>query len=154
MYYVESNGAHHDGVNSGVDPHAADWQATAAAGFGMYRAVTFSTPAGSAEAGLGPRYALAPRIGREFGDRFAIEAGYTVQDGDFEIASGGRKTAFDANTHAVHLDLIAYLRQRSVRFRPYFVVGAGAKFYHGVEQPAPRPLGEFGSFGVRWTAVP
>ena len=125
---------------------AADWEATAAAGFGMYHAVSYHSPAGAAEAGIGPRYGLGAIIGRRFGTRFAVEAAYTFQDGDFEISSGGRKTAYDANTHAIHADLLSYLGPRFVNLRPYAVVGGGVKFYHGVEQPGTRPLGEFGSF--------
>src|SRR5689334_17916361 len=79
---------------------AADWQATAAAGFGRYRAISFTTPAGSADAGIGARYVLNASIGRKIASRFAIEGAWTFQDGDYELASGGRKTAFDANTHA------------------------------------------------------
>jgi len=125
---------------------AADWQVTGAAGFGAYHYLTYQAPAGAASAGIGPRYALEATIGRQFGGRFAVEAAYSFQDGDFEIASGGRKTAFDANAHAVHVDLLVYLRRRSAALRPYAVAGAGAKFYHGVEAMNPRPLAEFGSF--------
>lgn len=124
----------------------ADWQATVAAGFGAYHPLASQTPAGTAEAGIGPRFAVAAAVGRQFGDRFAVEGAYTFQDGDFEIASGGRKTAFDALAHSLHGDLLVYLRRRSAILRPYAVAGAGAKIYRGVEQPASRPLGEFGSF--------
>ena len=126
---------------------AGDWQATAAAGFGSYHPLTFSAPAGTAEAGIGPRYMLNAAVGRRFGEHFAIEGVWTFQDGDFEISSGGVKTAFDANAHAVHGDVLGYLLPRSSRFRPYVVGGAGGKFYHGQEPPNPaRPLAQFGGF--------
>lgn len=144
---------------------AADWQATAAAGFGRYHPAGFSTTAGNAEAGIGARYVLNAAAGRKIGERFAVEGAWTFQDGDFEIASGGRKTAFDANTHAIHADLIGYLLRPQRKLRPFVVGGVGAKFYHGIEIPGPRPLAEFGSFrdgvdtrplltfggGVEWT---
>ena len=147
---------------------AADWQFTAGAGFGRYHPAAFSTPAGNAEAGIGARYVLNATAGRKISDRFAIEGAWTFQDGDFEIASGGRKTAFDANTHAVHADVIGYLLRPQRKLKPFLAGGAGAKFYHGVEVPGPRPLGEFGSFrdgvdtrplitcggGVEWTISP
>lgn len=144
---------------------AADWQFTAAAGFGAYHPVTYRSPAGPAQAGIGPRYTLEAAAGRQWGERFALEAAWSFQDGDFEISSGGRKTAFDANSHAAHVDVVAYLRRASAGLRPYAVAGAGAKFYHGIEAMNPRPLGEFGSFrdgvdmramlafggGIEWT---
>ena len=134
----------------------------------MYRALTYRAPAGVASAVIGPRYALDAKIGRRFLERFAVEAAYSFQDGDYEIASGGRKTAFDAHTHAIHGDVSAYLRRSSQALRPYLVVGTGAKFYQGIEQPHPRPLNEFGGFrqgvdaralltfgaGVEWTFGP
>ena len=125
---------------------AADWEATAGGGFGRYHPISLMAPSGAGTAGIGARYALNAAIARVLGEHLAVEAAWTFQDGDFEIASGGAKTAFDANTHALHFGLIGYLRRRSRRLRPYVVAGVGAKFYHGVEAPAPRPLGEFGSF--------
>jgi hypothetical protein len=125
---------------------AGDWQATAGAGFGSYHPVTFSAPDGSAQAGIGPRFLLNASIGRQIGRHFAVEGAWTFQDGDFELASGTTKTAFDATAQAVHADLLGYLRARSSRWRPFVVAGTGAKFYKGSETPAPRPLSEFGSF--------
>ncbi len=125
---------------------AADWQATAAVGFGQYHPVTFSGPAGTANAGIGARYVLNAAVGRAVGERFAVEAGWLFQDGDFEIASGGTKTAFDANAHAVYADLIWHVVRRTAKLRPFFEAGSGAKFYRGIEKPAPRPLAQFGSF--------
>src|SRR5689334_5604315 len=81
---------------------AADWQATAAAGFGSYHPITFSAPSGNAEAGIGSRYVLNAAVRRAIRDHLAIEAAWTFQDGDFELTSHGTKTAFDANTHAFH----------------------------------------------------
>jgi len=123
---------------------AADWQFSAGAGFGSYHPVTFTSAAGNAQAGIGPRTVLDAAGGRRISDRFAIEAAWTYQDGDFELASGGTKTAFDADAHAVHADSLGYLRRS--RMRPYLVGGAGAKFYHGSEPPGSRPLAQFGSF--------
>jgi len=125
---------------------AGDWQATATAGFGAYHPVTFSAPAGSAQAGIGPRFVLNAAIGRQIGRHLAVEGAWTYQDGDFELSSGGTKTAFDASAQAVHADLLGYLRPRSSRWRPFVVAGAGAKFYTGSETPASRPLSQFGSF--------
>lgn len=125
---------------------AGDWQATAAAGFGQYHPLAFHTPAGAAEAGIGPRYALSATVGRQFAGHFALELGWTLQDGDFELSSGSRKTAFDANAHSLHGDLLVYLRRPAAKLRPYVMAAAGVKIYRGLEAPLPRPLGEFGSF--------
>lgn len=125
---------------------AADWQITGGAGFGAYHPLSYQAPAGKAQEGIGPRYALTVSGGRRFGGRFALEGAWAFQDGDFELSSGGRKTAFDANAHAIHADLLYYLRQPEATLRPYLVAGAGARFYHGIEAMNPRPLAEFGSF--------
>jgi len=125
---------------------AADWEATGAVGFGLYHPLGYTVPAGQADAGIGPRYALDAEVGRRLSDRFAVRVAYTFQDGDFELHATGRKTAFDANAHAIHGDLVFYPLRRSSALRPYLAAGAGAKFYNGIEKPAPRPLEEFGSF--------
>jgi hypothetical protein len=108
--------------------------------------VTFSAPAGSAQAGIGARFLLNAAIGRQIGQHLAVEGVWTYQDGDFELSSSGTKTAFDASAQAVHADFLGYLRSRSRRWRPFAAAGAGAKFYTGSETPAPRPLSQFGSF--------
>jgi hypothetical protein len=125
---------------------AGDWQVTAGAGFGAYRSVTFSGPAGNAQAGIGRRFVLNAAGGRQIGEHLAVEGDWTYQDGDFELSSRGTKTAFDASAQAVHAALLGYLRPRSSRWRPFLAAGAGAKFYTGSETPAERPLSQFGSF--------
>lgn len=124
----------------------ADWQATATAGFGRYDYLSFRSPAGTAEAGIGARYILEASIGRLLTEHLAIEGAWTFQDGDFELKSGGQKTAFDANAHSVHGDLYYYFRGRETRLRPFAVGGAGVKFYRGIEAVRPRPLAAYGMF--------
>jgi hypothetical protein len=125
---------------------AGDWQATAAAGFGAYHPMAVHAPTGTAEAGIGPRFALNAAAGRQLGQHFAVEGAWIYQDGDFELSSGGTKTAFDASAQAVHADLLGYIRRRSSAWRPFVLGGAGAKLYTGSETTAPRPLSQFGSF--------
>jgi hypothetical protein len=125
---------------------AADWQATASAGFGKYHYVSLDAPSATGDAGIGARYALDASIGRAIGEHLAIEGAWTFQDGDFEIRSGAQKTAFDAHAHSIHGDLYYYIRQRSVRVRPFAEFGAGVKLYQGIETVRPRPLAVLGSF--------
>jgi len=152
----------------GIPCLAGDWEATAGAGFGIYHYVTFNSPAGSAEAGIGPRYALNAFVSRKLGPKLMVEGGWLFQDGDFELKSGSAKTAFDANTHAAYADVVWKFRPEESKFRPFIEGGSGAKFYRGIEQPGPRPLAEFGSFhdgtdvrplillgaGVEWSMKP
>src|ERR1051325_9570371 len=125
---------------------ASDWQATASVGFGKYHYVSFDGPARSGEAGIGARYILDAAIGRALGDHLAIEGAWTFQDGDFEIKSGGAKTAFDAHAHSFHADLYLYPRGRNAWVRPFVDGGLGIRLYQGIETVAPRPLAAFGAF--------
>src|SRR5579871_2691411 len=95
----------------------SDWEATGAVGFGLYHPLTYTAPAGTAQEGIGPRYAIEVEGGRHLSDRFLVELQYAFQDGDFELSSGGRKTAFDANAHAISGNLLTYI-SRSHRWRP------------------------------------
>jgi hypothetical protein len=134
---------------SGASAGAAlggDWQATASGGFGKYRYVSLSSTSGTGDAGIGARYVLDAAIGRALGEHLAMEGAWTFQDGDFEIRSGGQKTAFDAHAHSFHGDFYYYWRGRSVRLRPFVEGGAGVKLYQGIEDVRPRPLAAFGSF--------
>ena len=147
---------------------AADWEVLAAAGFGQYHPVTYTAPAGTASAGIGARYALNAGVGRRIGERFMVEGGWIFQDGDFEIASGGMKTAFDGHSHAIYADLRGNLLKRPSKLQPFLEGGGGVRFYSGIEQPHPHPLAQFGSFrdgtdarvlltaggGLEWTLSP
>lgn len=125
---------------------AQTWQATASVGFGKYHYVGLQGPDGSGEAGIGARYVLDAAIGRALGQHFALEGAWTFQDGDFEIKSGGQKTAFDAHANSFHGDLFYYFRGRNARLRPFVDGGVGVKVYQGIETVRPRPLADFGAF--------
>jgi hypothetical protein len=122
------------------------WEATAAVGFGLYHPATYTAPAGTAEAGIGPRYILNAVGGRNFGSRFMLEAGWMFQDGDFELHANGTKTAFDAHAHSVYVNFVGYLLKRPTRWRPFVEGGSGVKFYTGQEAEHPRPLDQYGMF--------
>ncbi len=129
-----------------VGGSTADWQISGAAGFGNYGSQVITTPAGTAQAGIGPRFVLNAAIGCQFGEHLAVEGAWTYQDGDFQLSSGGTKTAFDASAQALHADLLWFVPVRAEHLRPYLVGGTGGKFYTGSEVPGPRPLAQFGSF--------
>jgi hypothetical protein len=93
-----------------VGGSTADWQITAAAGFGTYGSQAITAQAGTAQAGIGPRFVLNAAIGRQFGEHLAVEGAWTYQDGDFQLSSGGTKTAFDASAQALHADLLWFQR--------------------------------------------
>ncbi len=133
---------------------AQDWSATAFGGFWFYHPVGLTASFGSASAAPGPRIVLGAMVGHALGDHFAVEGGWTYQDGDFQLVSGATKTAFDADADSFHADLLYYLRPRSSRLRPYFVAGTGAKLYHGTETPSPRPLEQFAVFHDGFVAEP
>ncbi len=125
---------------------AQNLQVFGGVGFGSYHPVSFTSPAGSAFAAPGQRFVLNALVERQLSDHFAIEAGWTYQDGDYQLVSGATKTAFDAGAQVLRADVIGYLRPRSKRLRPYVVGGTGIKLYQGSETPSPRPLAQFGSF--------
>ncbi|GEM_PF-5687252 len=125
---------------------AADWHAGAGAGYGLYNSAKITAPAGTAETSIGPRYALTAYGGRRITDYVDLDGAWTFQDGDFEIRSGGRKTAFDAHAHSVHGSLVAYFLRSHSTLRPFVEAGGGVKFYQGIEAPSTRPLEEFATF--------
>jgi hypothetical protein len=131
-----------------------NWSVTAFGGFGLYHPVSLTAPFGSASAAPGSRIVLGAFLGRRLTDRFTVEAGWTYQDGDFQIMSGPAKTAFDADADAFHAGLLYYLRSSASRLRPYLVASAGAKLFHGTETPSPRPLEQFAVFHDGFVAEP
>jgi hypothetical protein len=115
-----------------------------AAGFGFYHDATIATPAGEAQAGFGPRFAVSVMVAHRFQTHFAGEFRYIFQDGDSELRSGALEANLDAHAQSLLGDLLIFARSRRPKLQPYGAAGFGVKIYQATEVPrAGRPLMNF-----------
>jgi len=114
-------------------------------GYGFYRNATIYTAAGDATAGIRNRFAAGAVIGEDLYEHISGELRYTYQDGDPFVSAAGASGSVRGNenggSHAFDYALLFHLKPRASKLRPFFEVGAGAKYYRpNGPEPDPQPL--------------
>jgi opacity protein-like surface antigen len=106
-------------------------------GYGFYRAATVYTPAGDATAGIRNRFAAGAVVGEDLYQYISGELRYLYQDGDPFVSSGSLRGNENGGSHAFDYSLLFHLKPREAKLRPFFAIGAGAKYYR-VNGPEPQ----------------
>ena len=111
------------------------------AGYGAYRNASVDAPSGAATAGIGNRFVVGAVAGEDLYPHLSGEIRYLYQDGDPFISAGATRANIQGQSHAVHYDFLIEARRREYRLRPYFVTGAGIKYYRITgPEPLVQPL--------------
>jgi hypothetical protein len=117
------------------------WELGGAAGYGLYRGASATSPALSGTAGFDPGFALSGVLGN---DRFRYIGGdvrYTYLRNDLRISAGGTKATASGDSQALHYDVLFHATPRESSLRPYLAAGAGIKWFRGTgAEPAYQPL--------------
>lgn len=125
-------------------PVLAQWRIGGGGGYGFTTNGTVKTNAGSADAGLKPGPAGTAFVGQDLLPHLGGEIRYTIQFTDLKLKSGGTEFTFGGRTHAISYDLLIYGTRRKSEWRPYALVGGGAKIYEGTGfERAIQPLSQF-----------
>jgi hypothetical protein len=106
-------------------------------GYGFYRSGTVYTPDGDATAGIRNRFTAGALIGEDLYDYISGEFRYLYQDGDPYISSGSVRANENGQSHAFDYSLVFHAKPRESKWRPFFDVGAGTKYYR-VNGPEPQ----------------
>jgi hypothetical protein len=109
---------------------AQQWEVGGAGGFGFYRNVTASSPAGSAKVGFKSGAALSAVGTQNIRRYLGGEARYVFSLGDLKInGSGGAR--MNGEAHSFLYDFLVYGARQEAAVRPFLAAGAGAKWYRG-----------------------
>jgi hypothetical protein len=123
---------------------AQSWELGVGAGAGIYTSTTVSAQGQSARATISPGAAASFYVGQNLYKKWGGELRYTWQPGELRLKSGGGQATFNAQTHAVHYDVLFQFRTSEDRIRPFLAIGGGAKYFRGVgEEVVFQPLGQF-----------
>lgn len=113
-------------------------------GFGLARGLTVTNSTGKAKAGLANGPVLGAFFGGDTNERWGGEVRYLYRFSNLSLSGSGGSAKFDAHTHIVQGDLLAYFRPRAVKTRPYIAFGGGVKVIQGTGvESAAQPLGRF-----------
>ena len=117
------------------------WEFGGSAGYGLYRNVSVSSGAASGTAGFSNGVAFGALLGNQMNRWVGGEARYTYREDDLQVSSGSTKAKADAQSHALHYDVLVHLATKESAVRPFIAAGAGVKLYRGTgAEPAFQPL--------------
>ncbi len=110
---------------------AQEWEIGGAAGYGLYRDVTVTSPAGIGKAGFRPGLAASAVAGNNMYSRLSGEMRYTFRFDDLKVSGGGQEARLNGESHAIHYDMLFHFKDRGERVRPFIAGGGGIKVYRG-----------------------
>jgi hypothetical protein len=123
---------------------AQSWELGIGAGAGFYTSTNVTAGPRTAAATIGTGVAVSAYVGQNLYRRWGGELRYTWQPGQLRLTSGSQRATFDAQTHAVHYDVLYQFRTAEDSVRPFVAFGGGAKYFRGVgEEVVFQPLGQF-----------
>jgi hypothetical protein len=122
---------------------AQTWEIGAAAGYGRYKNAELTSGGTRLSAGIGSGIAFGGVAGHNMYEYVGGEARYTYRGGDLRLSNGTTVT-LDAESHAIHYDLLIHGAPRRSPVRPFLAVGGGIKYFRGTgTEPLFQPLSEF-----------
>ena len=115
---------------------AQEWEVGGSAGYGFPRGVDATTRTGlSGSAGFQRGVAAGAVFGNQMNRFVGGEARYTFREQDLRVTLGSTTVTREAQSHAIHYDVLVHATNREATIRPFFAAGAGVKFFRssGIE---------------------
>lgn len=120
------------------------WEAGVEGGFSWHSSKSVSSSGSSATAGIKEGIAVSGHLGHNMYRLVSGEIRYTFQKHDLDLAAGGTKVGFAAQSHALHYDLLIHGAPASAKVRPFVAVGGGIRYFRGTGTEAPfQPLSQY-----------
>lgn len=108
---------------------AQTWEVGGAAGYGLYRDLNAKSPAASGRTGFATGFAFGGVLGDNMSEHIGGEIRYTYRADDLRISSGSTEATREAESHALHYDVLIHATRRAAAIRPFVALGAGVKFF-------------------------
>ena len=109
-------------------------------GYGAYRDVRVNGPGEQAGAGIRNRFAAGAVVTENLYDHISGEVRYLYQDGDPFLSLNGKSANMQGQSHSFTYEVLLHPRKMEERLRPFFAIGAGAKYYRTTgPEPNPQP---------------
>jgi len=120
--------------------YAQSWEFGGAIGYGAYRGVRINGPGAEAQAGIHNRFAVGATVTENLYEHVSGEIGYLYQDGDPYLSLNGKSAHIQGQSHSFTYGVLLHPRRVEQRLRPFFAIGAGAKYYRTTgPEPSPQP---------------
>jgi hypothetical protein len=124
---------------------AQKWEFGGGAGGGFYTSKNITSPTGEASAKFATNVTASAWLGNNSPSFLGGELRYDWQRGAAELKSGGTSASFNAQSHAIHYDVVLHLVTPESPVRPFVSAGGGVKAYQGTgTEVAFQPLSKVG----------
>jgi hypothetical protein len=120
------------------------WEVGVQGGYSWHSSKSITSGGSSAKAGINEGIAVSGHLGQNMYRLVSGEIRYTFQYHDLELAAGGTKVGFAAQSHAVHYDFLIHTAPLSAKIRPFVALGGGIRYFRGTGNEAPyQPLSQY-----------
>ena len=120
-----------------------EWDVGVIGGYGVAHNLTVNNGSGSATTGFSNGSVLGVYGGDDQYRYWSGEASYLYRQSNLKLNGDGQSESFAAHTHLFTGDILAHLRPKESRIRPFVSFGAGLKVIVGTgDEGRPQPLGD------------
>ncbi len=115
---------------------AQSWEVGVLGGGSVYKNVSATSPAGSADVGFKSGAAVGAYVGGNMYKYIGGELRYEFLLGDLKAKGSGGEESFSAQTHAIHYDFLVHFAPTGAKIRPFVAAGGGVKIFLGTGSPS------------------
>jgi hypothetical protein len=127
---------------------AQKWEVGVGGGGSFLTSQTITNPAGNADAGRDPGFAVSVWLDNNIGSGWlGGELRYDHENGDLKLSSGGTTVHFGSQSNAIHYDFLYHFTSSESPIRPFIAAGGGVKWYSGTgDEQVFQPLSNIAVF--------
>lgn len=123
---------------------AQKWEFGGGIGGSFYPSRDVTNGSNKASAGIRTDIASGVWLGQNASGRWGGEIRYDFQMGDLSLKQGSTSAALNAQSHALHYDVLWHATPRGSKVRPFLAAGAGIKVYRATGEPGlVQPLAQY-----------
>jgi hypothetical protein len=123
---------------------AQKWEFGGGIGGSFYPSRDVKNGSTTASAGIRTNIASGVWLGQNASGRWGGEVRYDYQIGDLSLERGSTSASLNAQSHALHYDVLWHATRRGSTVRPFLAAGAGIKVYRATGQPGlVQPLSQY-----------
>jgi opacity protein-like surface antigen len=136
-------------VSAAAGQQFQQFQIGAEIGYGFYRNGSIFSNESTVQAGIRNRFAAGILLGDDFQEYVSCEFRYLYHDGHPFLQASGVKVDMQGQSQALTGEALFHFKDRTHRWRPYAIAGAGAKGYIVAgPEPFPQPIPQVASLAA------
>jgi len=135
--------------------YAQTWYVGAGGGYGYAPKLTVGGLTPEGKAGFDNGGALGAFFGEDSHKYWSGEVHYLHRWDNLSLSAGGTTVHFSGHSDILHADFLRNFTPRGAKVRPFFALGAGARFLDGTgTESASQPLGNYAALTATRETLP